>query len=439
MSDWLYDTTKISIAFVLVLVNGFFVSAEFALVKVRRSRLKKLSSTGQTFAGTSLWLLDRMDASLSACQLGITMASLGLGWIGEPAIAHLIRPVLVSAGIASEMLIHGIAFTIAFVLITAAHLVLGEQAPKIAAIRNPETAVLWSAWPLKLFYYLSYPFLVGLSSATSFLLRKFGIEGSSEHEMPHSEEEIRALIRQSHVDGQLTRSELRLISAVFDFDELICRQVMLPRIDVVWADAGSSLAEFIALAEKNKYSRYPVCEGSMDKVVGVIHIKDLIWVAPGAAFDIRSIMRPPQFVPETLPLRRLLRRFQSTRQHMAFLVDEYGTVTGMLTLENVLELIVGSLEDEFDDELPDVYPEGPRQFVISGGMPVEILNRRFGLQLDTEDVDTIAGLLLMKADRMLVPGDRFDLPGVQATVVEVKDHRATRIRLKLAKTPPPQE
>lgn len=437
MSDWLYDAIKISIAFVLVMINGFFVGAEFALVKVRRSRLKELSSTGRSFAGTSIWLLDRMDASLSACQLGITMASLGLGWIGEPAIAHLIRPVLLSAGIASEMLIHGIAFTIAFVLITAAHLVLGEQAPKIAAIRNPETAVLISALPLKMFYYLTYPFLVGLRAATSLLLRKFGIEGTSEHEMPHSEEEIRALINQSHVHGQLSRSELRLISAVFDFDELICRQVMLPRVDVVFTDTESNLTEIIALVEKTKHSRYPVCEGTMDKVVGVIHIKDLIGITPGAAFDIRSIMRPPQFVPETLPLRRLLRQFQTSRQHMAFLVDEYGTVTGILTLEDLLELIVGSLEDEFDDELPDIYPEGPQQFVIVGGMPVEIVNRRFGLHLETDNIDTIAGLLLLKADRMLVPGDRFDLPGVQATVVEVKDHRATRIRLTLAKLPPP--
>ena len=436
MSDWMYDTTKIFIAFLLVLINGFFVGAEFALVKVRRSRLNELSRTGRVLAGTSIWLLNRLDGSLSACQLGITMASLGLGWIGEPAIAHLIRPLLVSAGIASEMLIHGIAFAIAFLLITAAHLVLGEQAPKIAAIRNPETAVLWSALPLKMFYYLAYPLLAVLSSATSFLLRKAGIQGSADHEMPHSEEELRALIRQSHVDGQLSRSELRLISAVFDFDEMICRQVMVPRVDVAFVDVSDSLSQIVEAAGGTKHSRYPVCDGSMDHIVGVIHLKDLILMNPDTAFDIHTLMRPPQFVPETLPLRRLLRQFQATRQHMAFMVDEHGTVTGLLTLENVLEPIVGSLEDEFDDEPPDIYPEGPQQFVISGGMPVEIVNRTFGLALDTEDIDTIAGLMVMKADRMLVPGDCFELPGVRATVVEVKDHRATRIRLTLAKMPP---
>ena len=436
MSDWMYDITKIFFALLLVLINGFFVGAEFALVKVRRSRLTAMAGAGRPLAGTSIWLLDRLDGSLSACQLGITMASLGLGWIGEPAIAHLIRPSLESAGIGSEILIHGIAFAISFVLITAAHLVLGEQAPKIAAIRNPETAVLWSALPLKMFYYLAYPLLAALSSATSYLLRIAGIQGSADHEMPHSEEEIRALIRQSHVSGQLTRFELRLISAVFDFDELICRQVMVPRVDVAFVDVGYTLPQIVEAAGKTKHSRYPVCDGSMDNVVGVIHIKDLMFMDPDAAFDIRSLMRPPQFVPETLPLRRLLRQFQATRQHMAFMVDEYGTVTGLLTLENVLEPIVGSVEDEFDDEPPDIFPEGPQQFVIAGGMPVEIVNRKFGLDLETEDTDTIAGLLMMKADRMLVAGDRFELAGVVATVVEVKDHRATRIRLKLAEPPP---
>ena len=436
MSDWVYDITKIFFAFLLVMINGFFVGAEFALVKVRRSRLTELSNAGRLFAGTSIWLLDRLDGSLSACQLGITMASLALGWIGEPAIAHLIRPLLLSAGIVSEVLIHGIAFTIAFLLITAVHMVLGEQAPKIAAIRNPETAVRWSAIPLKIFYFMTHPFLMGLRAATTLLMRSFGIEGSSEHQMPHSEEEIRALIRQSHVDGQLTRSELRLISAVFDFDELICRQVMEPRVDVAFVDVEYNFAQIVQEAGKTKHSRYPVCDGSMDNIVGVIHIKDLLLMDPDADFDIRSLMRPPQFVPETLALRRLLRQFQATRQHMAFMVDEHGTVTGLLTLENVLEPIVGSLEDEFDDEPPDIYPEGPQQFVITGGMPVEIVNRRFGLELETEDIDTIAGLLLMKAERMLVPGDRFEFPGVVATVVEVKDHRATRIRLRLAELPP---
>ena len=363
-------------------------------------------------------------------------ASPWLGWIAEPAIAHLLRPLLTTIGVQSAVLVHGIAFTIAFLLITAAHLVLGEQAPKIAAIRNPETAVLFSALPLRVFYYLSYPLLVVLSSSTTWLLRLAGIRGNTEHEIPHSEEEIRALIRQSHIHGNLSRSEHRLISAVFDFDELISRRIMVPRVDVVYVDINNSLKDILSEAKRSRHSRYPVCEDSMDKVVGVVHIKDLIGITIDSAFDIKSIIRAPQFIPETLPLRRLLRHFQTTHQHMAFLVDEYGTVTGILTLENVLEQIIGSVEDEFDNEIPVYVSEGPQQFVVSGIMPIELVNRQFGLSLETDEVDTISGLLMLITEKLLVPGDKVDLPGAVAEVLEVKGRRATKIRLKLTEIPP---
>src|SRR5210317_2107569 len=243
MTPWLNDLLMIFIAGLLVLINGFFVGAEFALVKIREGRIDEMVKERRPFASTAGWLVERLDASLSACQLGITMASLGLGWIAEPAVAHLLRPLILSIGITSEILIHGIAFTIAFTTITAFHLVLGEQAPKIAALRRPETAVLWCALPLKIFYFLSYPFMAALNSTTAFLLRLAGIEGASEHEIPHSEEEIRALLMQAHIAGELSRSEHRLINAVFEFDELVCRLVMLPRADVVFLNINNSLSE----------------------------------------------------------------------------------------------------------------------------------------------------------------------------------------------------
>ena len=213
MEPWLHDILMIFFAGLLVLINGFFVAAEFALVKIRESRLEEMVKERRPFALTAGWLVERLDASLSACQLGITMASLGLGWIAEPAVAHLLRPLIFSLGITSEMLIHGVAFAIAFTAITAFHLVLGEQAPKIAALRRPETAVLGIALPLKIFYYLSYPFMAALNSTTAFLLRMAGIKGATEHEIPHSEEEIRALLMQAHIAGELSRSEHRLINA----------------------------------------------------------------------------------------------------------------------------------------------------------------------------------------------------------------------------------
>ena len=215
MSIWITDVVNIGLAIFLVFINGFFVAAEFALVKIRPSRLDEQVEKNRTFAATAHWLTQRMDASLSACQLGITMASLGLGWIGEPAIAHLLRPLLQAVGVVSEIWVHGIAFAVAFTAITAAHLVFGEQAPKIYALRRPEKVLLLFALPLKLFYFVSYPFMIALNAATSFLLKKIGVEGASEHDAVHSEDEIKALLRQSHKHGELSRAEHRLINAVF--------------------------------------------------------------------------------------------------------------------------------------------------------------------------------------------------------------------------------
>ncbi len=436
MTPQLYDILMIFFAGLLVLINGFFVAAEFALVKIREGRIDEMVKERRPFAMTASWLVERLDASLSACQLGITMASLGLGWIAEPAVAHLLRPIILSVGITSEMLIHGIAFTIAFTTITAFHLVLGEQAPKIAALRRPETAVLWCALPLKIFYYLSYPFMAALNATTAFLLKKVGIEGASEHEIPHSEEEIRALLMQAHFAGELSRSEHRLLNAVFEFDELICRLVMLPRADVVYLDINDSISKVIDVFHETKHTRYPVCDGSLDKILGVVHFKDLIGIAADTDFDLNSVIRPPQYVPETMPVRRLLLQFQSTRQHLAFLVDEYGTVPGIVTLENILEAIIGPVEDEFDDEQPEIVKEGPKEYIISGNTTIDLIKQRFELKLEAHDVDTIAGFMMERTDKMLAPGDRVELPGAIAEVLEVKGSRAIRIRLTLSEPLP---
>lgn len=280
--------------------------------------------------------------------------------------------------------------------------------------------------------------MAALNSTTAFLLRKAGIEGASEHEIPHSEEEIRALLMQAHIAGELSRSEHRLINAVFEFDELICRRVMVPRPDVVYLDASNSLSEAINVFHQTKHTRYPVCDGSLDKIVGVVHIKDFIGIAADADFDLSSLIRPPQYVPETMPVRRLLRQFQSTRQHLAFLVDEYGTVSGMVTFENILESIIGPVEDEFDDEQPEIVNEGPKQYNISGNTSIDEINQRFGLKLEALDMDTIAGLMMARTDKLLAPGDRVELSGATAQVLEVRGPRAIRIRLTLSELPPDQ-
>ena len=429
MNTWTVDLLKITAALVLVLVNGFFVAVEFALVKLREGQLNDLILKQRPFTKTALWLQRRLDASLSACQLGITMASLGLGWIGEPAIAHLLRPILMAVGIDSDIWLHGIAFFIAFTLITAAHLVIGEQTPKIYALRRPVTVALWCAMPLKIFYYLSYPLMASLNASTSFLLSLAGIDPQTSHHEVPTEAELRTLLQQARTHGHLSRSEHRLISAVLEFDDLVCRKVMQPRINVVSLHIDKPLQENLALVLKDTHSRYPVCQGSLDSVLGIVHIKDLISLAGDDTIDLRSILRPCQFVPETIPVSRLLRQFQSSRQHMAFVVDEYGIIVGVVTLEDVIEQIVGPVEDEFDEIVPQITPESENSFIVLGSTPVETVNRALNLALDANLADTISGYLMSSSEKVLASGDSVKLPGGEAEVQEVEGRRAKTIRM----------
>lgn len=431
MIDWVVAGRDLLIALLLVVLNGFFVAAEFALVKVRGSQLDLLVKERRPFAATARWLSRRMDASLSACQLGITIASLGLGWVGEPAFAELIRPLLASLGVESPQAIHTTAFVFAFSAITALHLVIGEQAPKIFALRRPELLVLWCALPLVVFYFLAYPFLVALHRATSLLLRMAGVE-SGHHDTPHSEEEIRALVAHAHVHGELTPSEQRLIDAVFEFDDLICRRVMVPRSEVVYLDVGQSLADWITVAKETHHTRFPVCDGSLDETVGMLHIKDLVGVPPDARIDLKQLVRPAHHVPENMLVSRLLRHFQSTHQLMALVDDEHGTVVGIVTLENVLEQIVGAVEDEFDREEPFVSPGPDGQFVVLGSTPLNVVRDECGVDWDAEDVDTVSGFLTAETGRTLRVGDRIELNGTTAEVLQVAGTRATRIRITQA-------
>ena len=435
MSTVTTDVINIVLAIVLVLINGFFVAAEFALVKIRPSRLDEQVEKNQPSATTARWLAQRMDASLSACQLGITMASLGLGWIGEPAIAHLLRPLLQAAGVTSEIWIHGIAFAVAFTSITAAHLVFGEQAPKIYALRRPETILLWFAVPLKLFYFVSYPFMIALNATTSFLLKKIGVKGVSEHDAVHSEDEIKALLVLARKHGELSRVEHRLLNAVFEFDDTVCRRIMQPRSNIIFFDTNRSFSECRALAKENKHSRYPLCDGSLDNVVGVVHIKDLIDLSPDMENALRSIARPAQFVPETMRISRLLRQFQETHQHMALIVDEYGTVIGCATLEDVLERIVGPVEDEFDTQPEAIKPDGPGRFIVPGGTGIAIVNRQLNLQLNSIEAETLSGLLTEKSGQVLHIGDRIELEGALAEVLDIIGSRASVIRVVLSPAP----
>ncbi len=423
----------LSSALVLILLNGFFVAAEFALVKVRISRIDQLVRDRRPFAATARWLARRLDQSLSACQLGITMASLGLGWVGEPAFARIVEPILHAVGIHDEKIVHVLGFALAFSFITGLHLVIGEQFPKIFAIRRPETMLLWCAAPLKFFYVILYPFLAILNGTTSFLLRLVGISGASDGDGPSTEEEIRALLREAHVHGNVSRSEHSLINNVFEFDDLIVRRVMVPRREVAYFNVDQTLPEILEQVRRSKHTRYPICDGSLDNVLGVAHIKDLLGIAVDTKdFDIKSVMRPPKKVPETMPISRVLRHFQATHQLLAFVIDEYGTVTGIVTLENVLERIVGPVEDEFDTEQYDIVPTGPGEFIVDGATGLDEARRELCIPLEESvEADTISGLLMDHHQKILSQGDVIPLNGAIAEVLEVKSDRATKIRFRL--------
>ena len=252
----------------LLLLNGFFVAAEFALVKMTRSKIKIMQNEGRPFAKIAAWLFQRQNMALSSAQMGITMASLGLGWIGEPALARLIEPLFRNMGITSEVAIHGVAFAIAFTLITALHIVIGEQVPKIYAIRKPVPVFLSTSWLMKFFYILLYPFMVVLNGISNVILKWVGVSDADGHDTPMSEEEIRASLSMAHARGELSRNEHQLLNAVFRFDDQVSRQIMLPRVEVEYLDVQKSFKENLSHALATKHTRFPLCDGSLDQVLG---------------------------------------------------------------------------------------------------------------------------------------------------------------------------
>jgi CBS domain containing-hemolysin-like protein len=428
MPPWVNNLIEVGIALLLVVVNGFFVAAEFALVKVRPSRIDEFIEIGKPFAKSAKWLADRMEQALSACQLGITMASLAIGWVGEPVFEAMLGPVFHFLSV-PDAAVHTLSVLFAFTTITALHLVIGEQAPKIFAIRRPEDMLLWCALPLKMFYVCGWPLMAALNWVTSVILAKLGLEGDAGHGEIHTETELQTLLATSLEHGHVTRSEHKLINAVFRFDDMVCRRIMVPRNDVEFFDINDAPSGCVEMARRTKHTRYPVCNDSLDEVLGVVHMKDLIGFAVTDDFDWKSIMRPANKVPENMPISTLLKHFQTTHQLLAFVIDEYGTVIGIVTLENVLEEIIGEVDDEFDNDDPNVIPEGPDQYIVRGRTPLDEACEKFHLVRPEAEIDTFAGLLLHQTQKVLSVGDRIAIGDWTAEILEVRDDRARRIRV----------
>ena len=413
----------------LVALNGFFVAAEFALVKVRPTQLEPLVDEGNHRAKLARHMLRHLDAYLSATQLGITLASLALGWIGEPAFAWIIHPLLTPFVGNNPPLLHSISVTMSFVVITILHIVLGEQAPKTIAIRKAESTSLLVAFPLYFFYKITYPVIWLLNQASNRLLKLIGISPAAEGELLHDEEELRLLLSSSK-DSQLSTQKRELLDNIFELSHRMARQIMLPRQDVIYLSTERPLAENLRLARRSGHTRFPLCEGDLDHVIGLIHIKD-IFHRERPLTALTEVAREIAFVPETLELDRLLKRMRTERFHLAAVIDEYGGVSGIVTLEDVIEEIVGSIQDEFDVERPELVEKGDGIYEVAGGMLVQDLEEALGVELSERDEDTIGGVVLSELGRNPAVGDRVELGPVTIEVLEVQLNRVATVRINV--------
>ncbi|MFN7944263.1 MAG: hemolysin family protein [Blastocatellia bacterium] len=431
---------KIILIFLLVIANGFFVAVEFALVSVRRARIELLAGAGRRGALAVLRALDHIDALLSATQFGITLASLALGAVGEDTIAHLVEPVLhdlLPASVA-ELAAHSVAIAIALAIITYLHLVLGEYAPKALAIEKAEAIALAVARPMEIFYKTFKPFIWLINRSGITFLKIFGFNFKPGHHPVYTEEEIRHLVNQSHQSGHLELEEKNLIHNVFEFAELTARDVMIPRTEVTALEENSKFEDVVKMFQTTGYSRLPVYHDSFDNITGILHNKDVMpYLLESKPFTLKEVMHQPLFIPDTAKLGDVLRQLQQMRVHLGVVVDEHGGVEGILTLEDILEEIVGEIQDEHDEALVDRTRErGNGVYSIDGGMSVREINRRFGLNLpESEDYTTIAGFMITQAGRLLVPNDSVQWNGTKFTVERVARRRITRVRMETTPAP----
>jgi CBS domain containing-hemolysin-like protein len=425
------STINLFVALILVALNGFFVAAEFALVRVRESRIVQLEQEGSARAAGVRVALRDLDAYLSVCQVGITVASLGLGWVGEPAVSHLIRPVLEAVGITNERVVEVIAVMLGFAVITYAHLVFGEQAPKYFSIQKAERTALWISRPLKLFMVLFSPVVWLVNASTNFVLRPWGIRLGEEMEA-HSEEELRIMISSSTASGVLDPEERDYLNRVFDFGDTVAREIMVPRPDIEALPYDAPLEELVETAAFGRYTRYPVYEDDLDHVLGAIHIKDLYRSAMEEPenFDIKSLIRDCLVIPENKRIDDILKEFQQRKLQMAIVIDEWGSVEGLITIEDILEEIVGEIQDEFDEGEAAIEEIGDNLYAIDGRIPITEVNEYFGLDLPHEDFDTIGGYVLGALGRPPEPGDTVEADGVTLNVKSVDGPRVSMLSLR---------
>lgn len=430
-AGWTMTVLKLLVVLVLVSINGFFVAAEFALVGVRRSRIETMAASGSAAAKRLLSLLNNLNAYLSASQLGITLASLALGWVGEPTLAHLLETPF--SGL-SDAWRHGLAFVIAFSIITSLHIVIGEQAPKLLGLELAEKIALAVALPMKAFYWVFHWPIRALDWASVSIVRLFGLKASLEHVSSYTEAEIRQLVDRSRESGHLRAEERKLIHRVFEFSDTLVREAMVPRTEMAAIPATSSLAEITKAFEKYRYSRLPVYRESLDDVIGFIHSKDVMpYLLQPDKFRLEDVLQHPLYVVDTARLEDVLRQMQKAKAHFGFVVDEHGGLEGVITLEDLLEEIVGDISDEHDEEVNEQITQlNDLECLLAGGLAVRDVNRRLKLNLpESEGYTTIAGFLMTQAGHVLNPGEVVEYNGLSFEIDRVERRRVISVRLKM--------
>lgn len=425
------DIMKLFMLLTLVIINGFFVACEFAAVKIRVTRIDTLITDGNSKAKYVKYIKNNLNSCLSACQLGITLCSLGLGWMGEDTLTQLILPILSSIHI-SESIIHIVSFIISFFLITMIEVVIGELVPKALALYNTETILLNSSFLLLGFCKVMRPIIFIFDKSTDMFLRPFGYSQSGEVNDPHTDDEIRILVEESYQNGLIDETEQQLVDNIFEFGDIKIKEIMTPRTDMKCLYIEDTEEDIFNMIIGEGYTRYPVCENDKDNIIGFIHIKDLYnQKFRENEINIEKIIRKTIYVPESIYVSKLFEKMKKEKIQIAIVLDEYGGTAGIITIEDILEEIVGDIQDEFDEETPFIKKIDDMNYLIDGIAPINLVNETFGLDISNEDVDSVGGWLYTQLGSAIGEGCKLDYEGYTFIISNLDKHRVINTILNI--------
>jgi CBS domain containing-hemolysin-like protein len=423
--------TKLLTVLFLVLLNGFFVASEFAIVKVRASQLDALANQGVRRARLTRHVTSHLDAYLSATQLGITLASLALGWLGKPFVAQIIEPCFALAGVTSPTVIETLSFVLAFSAITVLHIVLGELAPKSLAIRKAVPTALWVSVPLRFFYLAFKPAIWLLNGLANWLLKKIlHLDPVGESELAHSEEELRLILDESAKVAEISRVSQEIVANAFEIRRRLVREVMTPRGEVVYLDTGLSFRDNLQCAKAARHTRFPLCAGHFDRAIGLIHIKDMLSLLDEPEPNLLTIKKELVIVPEMMPLEGLLTRFRDRQAHLAVVVNEFGGNAGIVTLQHVIAEVIGDMPDEFGLEHREFQRLSEEEFLVDGSLPIYEMRDLAGLEWKDQDVTTVGGYIVRQIGHLPREGEQLRLDGYIVTIEQADSRRVQLVRFR---------